>query len=77
MSMDMLLRMQAWHDASQMRARAGEIDVQRYEPARPDQEAVRRETRDHQNGTELHSSECARRSDRHAGGETLRYLDYH
>ena len=31
-SMDMLLRMQAWYDASQMRARAGEIDVQRYEP---------------------------------------------
>ena len=29
-SMDVLLRMQAWHDASQMRARAGEIDVQRY-----------------------------------------------
>ena len=32
-SMDMLLRMQAWHDASRMRARAGEVDVQRYEPA--------------------------------------------
>ena len=31
-SMDMLLRMQAWHDASQMRARAGEISVERYEP---------------------------------------------
>lgn len=31
--MDMLLRMQAWHDASQMRARASEISVQRYEPA--------------------------------------------
>lgn len=31
-SMDTLLRMQAWHDAAQMRARAGEIDVQRYEP---------------------------------------------
>ncbi len=30
-SMDMLLRMQAWYDASQMRARAGEISVQRYE----------------------------------------------
>ena len=30
--MDMLLRMQAWYDASQMRARAGEISVQRYEP---------------------------------------------
>ena len=32
--MDMLLRMQAWYDASQMRARAGEISVQRYEPER-------------------------------------------
>ena len=31
--MDMLLRMQAWYDASQMRARAGEITVQRYVPA--------------------------------------------
>ncbi len=31
-SMDMLLRMQAWYDAAQMRARASEIDVQRYEP---------------------------------------------
>ena len=31
--MDMLLRMQAWRDASQMRARAKEIAVQRYEPA--------------------------------------------
>ena len=30
--MDMLLRMQAWYDASQMRARASEICVQRYEP---------------------------------------------
>ena len=30
--MDMLLRMQAWHDASQMRARASEISVQRYKP---------------------------------------------
>ena len=29
----MLLRMQAWHDASQMRARASEITIQRYEPA--------------------------------------------
>ena len=29
-SMDMLLRMQAWYDASQMRVRAGEITVQRY-----------------------------------------------
>ncbi len=32
-SMDMLLRMQAWWDASQMRARAGEINIQRYEQA--------------------------------------------
>ena len=32
-SMDMLLRMQAWWDASQMRARASEINVQPYEPA--------------------------------------------
>ncbi|MCY3788843.1 MAG: HigA family addiction module antitoxin [Gemmatimonadetes bacterium] len=30
--MDMLLRMQAWYDSSQMRARANEISVQRYEP---------------------------------------------
>ena len=32
-SMDTLLRMQAWYDTSQMRARAEEITVQRYEPA--------------------------------------------
>ena len=32
-SMDMLLRMQAWHDSDAMRRRAGEIDVRRYEPA--------------------------------------------
>jgi len=31
--MDMLLQMQAWYDASQMRARASEITVQRYVPA--------------------------------------------
>ena len=31
LNMDMLLRMQAWYDATQMRARAGEIEVQRYE----------------------------------------------
>ena len=31
--MDLLLRMQAWYDAVQMRARAGEISVRRYEPA--------------------------------------------
>ena len=30
-SMDLLLRMQAWYDAAQMRARAHEISVQRYE----------------------------------------------
>ncbi len=30
-SMDMLLRMQAWWDASQMRALTNEIKVQRYE----------------------------------------------
>ncbi len=32
-SMDMLLRMQAWHDTYTMRQRAGEIEVCRYEPA--------------------------------------------
>ena len=32
-SMDMLLRMQAWHDASQMRARGREIAVEPYQPA--------------------------------------------
>jgi addiction module HigA family antidote len=32
-SMDMLLRMQAWYDTCVMRERAAEIDVQRYEPA--------------------------------------------
>lgn len=31
-SMEMLLRMQAWYDASEMRARASEISVRRYEP---------------------------------------------
>ena len=30
-SMDLLLRMQAWHDASQMRARADDISVERYQ----------------------------------------------
>jgi addiction module HigA family antidote len=29
--MEMLLRIQAWHDAKAMRQRAGEIDVKRYE----------------------------------------------
>lgn len=28
--MDLLLRMQAWYDATQMRAREGEINVRRY-----------------------------------------------
>ena len=32
-SMDMLLRMQAWHDASRMRARASEVSVERYQSA--------------------------------------------
>lgn len=32
-SMDTLLRMQAWYDAEQMRARADEIEVKRYQPA--------------------------------------------
>ena len=32
-SMGMLLRMQAWHDASQMRARSDDIQVQRYQIA--------------------------------------------
>ena len=31
-SMDTLLRMQAWYDSHAMRQRAGEIDVERYEP---------------------------------------------
>jgi len=33
LSMDLLLRMQAWHDATQMRSRAGEIDGPAVEPA--------------------------------------------
>jgi len=33
LDMDTMLRMQAWHDTVAMRARAGEIQVQRYEPA--------------------------------------------
>ncbi len=32
-SMDLLLRMQAWYDASRMRARESEIPVQPYQPA--------------------------------------------
>ena len=31
--MDLLLQMQAWHDAARMRARAVEVNVQRYQPA--------------------------------------------
>ena len=31
-SMEMLLRMQAWYDADRMRARAAEITVERYRP---------------------------------------------
>ena len=33
LDMDTMLRMQAWYDASQMRARAGEIAVRKYEPS--------------------------------------------
>jgi len=32
LDMDTMLRMQAWHDATVMRERAGQIDVERYEP---------------------------------------------
>ena len=32
-SMDLLLRMQAWHNAATMRARAADIVVERDEPA--------------------------------------------
>jgi antitoxin HigA-1 len=32
-SMDTLLRMQAWYDSYTMRQKAGEIEVKRYEPA--------------------------------------------
>jgi addiction module HigA family antidote len=32
-SMDTLLRMQAWHDSYTMRQKAGEIEVKPYEPA--------------------------------------------
>lgn len=34
-SMDVLLRMQAWHDAHAMRARSAEIDVKRFERSSP------------------------------------------
>lgn len=32
-SMDLLLKMQAWHDAVRMRSKADEISVERYAPA--------------------------------------------
>lgn len=32
-SMDLLLRMQAWYDATRMREREKEVSVQKYEPA--------------------------------------------
>ena len=32
-SMDMMLRMQAWYDTARMRARADEIEVERYQVA--------------------------------------------
>jgi addiction module HigA family antidote len=35
-NMDTLLRMQAWHDSFSMRQRAGEIDVDRFDPAASD-----------------------------------------
>ena len=31
-SMDVLLRMQAWYDAARMRARADEVEVDRHQP---------------------------------------------
>ena len=31
-SMDLLLRMQAWHDAAEIREKAGEIEVEWYIP---------------------------------------------
>ena len=34
-SMETLLRMQAWHDGYTMRQRAGEIDVKPFTPTRP------------------------------------------
>ena len=33
--MEMLLRMQAWHDANAMRQRSSEINVKRYQPPAP------------------------------------------
>ena len=35
-NMDMLLRMQAWHDSCAMRQRAGEIRVRRFRPTLPE-----------------------------------------
>ncbi len=35
-SMDTLLRMQAWHDSYTMRQRAGEIDVKKFMPQAPE-----------------------------------------
>ena len=32
-SMDLLLKMQAWHDAVRMRLKADEVSVERYAPA--------------------------------------------
>ena len=32
LNMDLMLRMQAWYDASEMRSRADEFSVQRYQP---------------------------------------------
>jgi len=34
LDMETMLRMQAWHDASRMREREGEISVRKYEPTR-------------------------------------------
>ncbi len=31
--LDMMLRMQAWYDATQVRQKAGDISVERYQPA--------------------------------------------
>ena len=35
MSMDTLLRMQAWYDSHSMRQRAGDIKISRYRPTEP------------------------------------------
>ena len=32
LDMDTMLRMQAWHDATRMRERSGEIEVERFDP---------------------------------------------